>query len=149
MPDPSLAKSLTATSELSTDPGDVNLSSNPAVAIGEILTYRLSFDIGEGVTQGVTLVDVVPTGLSLVPGSARLDRSSAALTAVNNPGSINTNVPGVPVVVNLNTGTPGQLRLALGNVTNSDTDNGTTETYVLTLQMVVGRARANTASTLL
>lgn len=149
VPDPNLIKALTATSEATTDPGDVNAAANPPVAIGEILSYRLAFDIVEGVTQGVTLVDIVPAGLTLVPGSALLDRSSAGLTSLNNPGAINANVPGIPVPVTLNTATPGQLRLLLGNVTNSDTDNGTTETYILTLQMVVGNTALNNAGTLL
>jgi len=149
VPEPAVSKELTATTEAATDPGDLNLATNPPVAIGEVLTYRLVFEIIEGTTQGVTLVDLVPDGLVLVPGSATLDRSSVELVASVDPGAINANVPGVPVPVVLDDATPGQLRLELGTVVNTDTDNVTTETYILELQMVVANIASNNAGTLL
>lgn len=139
-------KDVVATSEGSTDPGDANANNNPPVAIGEVVTFQLSFTIPEGVTRGVTLVDALPTGLQHIPGTAFLVRTSTALSAGADPGGINSAAPGTPVPVTLS-GTTGEITLSLGDVTNSDSDNTTTEGYELTLAAVVENSASNNAGT--
>ncbi len=146
VPSTTANKVVAATSENSTDPGDANANTNPPVAIGEVITFRLSFSLPEGVTRNVTLADVLPSGLEHVPGTAFLVRNSTALAAANNPGNINAAAPGVPVPVTLS-GTTGEVSLALGDVTNSDNNNSTTETYDLILGVVVQNVATNNAGT--
>jgi len=143
------SKALVSTSENSTDSGDVNLSSNPPVAIGEVLTYELSFSFSEGVTNNVELIDLIPSGLTYLTGSATLRKTTAALTALTNPGLINGAAINTPVLVTLDTTTPGQVSLALDKVTNTDNDNNTTEQYILSLQFVVANNVGNNAGTTL
>ena len=139
-------KDVFATSEASTDPGDANANNNPPVATGEVITFRLTFTIPEGVTRGVTLVDALPAGLQHIPGTAFLVRNSTALNSTTDPGNINSAAPGTPVPVSLS-GTTGEITLNLGDVTNSDSDNGTPERYELTLAAVVENSATNNAGT--
>lgn len=146
-----LSKVLAQTSEPTTDPGDGNLAGNPPVLIGEVVDYRVTFTIPEGVTRMVRLADVLPTGISHLAATATLARSSAALTAANNVGSglgINGEAAGTLVPITLS-GTTGTILIDLGNVTNSDTDNLTAETYTLRLKAVIQNTAANQAGTLL
>ncbi len=139
-------KDVFATSESTTDPGDANANANPPVAIGEVVTFRLTFSLPEGVTRSVTLVDALPAGLQHIPGTAFLTRSSTALVATNDPGGINAAAPGTPVAVTLS-GVSGEITLNLGDVTNSDSDNTTPERYTLTFGAVVENSAANNAGT--
>lgn len=154
-----VVKNTTATSEPSTDPGDASIGANPPVAVGEVVTFRIVFTMPEGVTRDVILRDSLPAGLEFIPGTATLTRNSTALAAAGDPGGINSAGAGVPVSVGLFqysggacTGTPattGQLCVGLGDVTNSDTDNGTPETYTLELRTVVQNVAGNIAGTTL
>jgi uncharacterized repeat protein (TIGR01451 family)/fimbrial isopeptide formation D2 family protein len=144
VPSSGVSKSIFSTSENSTDPGDANISTNPPVAIGEIITFRLTFTMPEGVTSTVTLADVLPSGLTLIPGTVTLQRSSTALVAANNPGGINAAAAGTPVPVVLS-GTTGEVSLAMGSVSNNDNNNLTAETYVLSLSVVVDNTVSNNA----
>ncbi|MBI5506259.1 MAG: DUF11 domain-containing protein [Deltaproteobacteria bacterium] len=146
-----VSKALTLTSEPTSDPGDGNLAANPPVLIGEVVDYRVTFTIREGVTRAVRLADVLPTGISHIATSATLARSSAALTAATNVGTglgINGEAPGTLVPITLS-GVTGEILIDLGNVTNSDTVNATTETYTLRLKAIIRNTAANQAGTLL
>ncbi len=146
VPSTTASKDVFATSEPSTDPGDANANTNPPVAIGEVVTFRLNFTLPEGVTRSVTLVDALPPGLQHIPGTAYLSRNSLALVSAADPGGINAAGTGVPVAVTI-TGTSGEVTLDLGDVTNSDTDNTTLEQYTLTLSAVVENIATNNAGT--
>lgn len=139
-------KLLVSTSEDATDPSDTNIDSNPPVAIGEVLDVQITFAFPEGVTNTVTLSDIVDDGLTFIAGSALLDRNTTALTSATNPGSINANTPGTPVAV-----TPtlngNDIELALGNVTNTNSDSGSTETMTLFASFVIANVTGNTAGT--
>ncbi len=139
------SKQITATSEAST--GDSALNANPPVAIGEVITYQVTFVLPEGTTEDVHLVDLPAAGLTFIPGSATLDRSSTALSAATDPGSVNSGTPGTPVSVTLDTSAMGELSLALGDVINSDTDDNTGESYTLSLRAVVANVAGNNAGT--
>jgi fimbrial isopeptide formation D2 family protein/uncharacterized repeat protein (TIGR01451 family) len=139
------SKQITATSEASTD--DSALNADPPVAIGEVINYQVTFVLPEGTTEDVHLVDLPAAGLTFIPGSATLDRSSTALSAATDPGSVNSGTPGTPVSVTLDTSVMGELSLALGDVINSDTDDNTGESYVLSLRAVVANVAGNNAGT--
>jgi large repetitive protein len=77
-----IAKALTGTS--ATGPAD---SLDPNVQIGEIASYRLTLTLPESTITNLTVVDVVPAGMSYVAGSVSVDATGFG-------GSL----PGVPVV---------------------------------------------------
>lgn len=119
------------------------------VAIGEVVTYRLVFRMAEGVTNSVKLIDQLYTGTSTaqlvyIPGTAQLSRSSASLSAVNDPGGINAATINTLVAVTP-TLSGSNLIIDLGNVTNGDANGTTAESYTLEVQFVVGNVAANVA----
>ena len=124
-----------------------------AVAIGELVTYQLDFQMAEGITNAVQLIDqlinsTTAARLVYVPGTATLSRSSTDLTAANNPNGINGAAPNVAIPVNP-TISGNALSINLGNVTNGNATSGTAETYRLTLQFRVANVTSNTAGSLL
>lgn len=150
-----VSKEVYSTSENSTDPGDVLRNSDPPVAIGEVVTYRVTFNLPEGVTRSVTISDTLPAGMSYISGSARLARVfNTDLQAANNvgdSGGINSAASGT--FVNLTDGVDvsinGQIiSVSLGNVTNSDNDVNS-ESYILEIKAVVENVAGNNAGTTL
>ena len=142
-----VAKNLIATSEPATS--DAALGSNPPVAIGEVLTFRIVFKLPEGTIRAVRLADILPTGLQHIPGTAFLTRNSAALVAANNVGNapsagINVDPPFTPVPITLS-GVSGEVLINLGNVSNSANNNLVDETYTLELKAVVLNSASNNA----
>jgi uncharacterized repeat protein (TIGR01451 family)/fimbrial isopeptide formation D2 family protein len=136
-------KVVSSTSQTFTDPGDANKNANPPVAIGERVTYSLTFSLPPGQTNTVTLVDEVTTGMgdvSLV--STALSRSATTLTAAND-GALNWSGGTGPVdVTGLITASGNEFQLPLGNVYNSDTANAT---YSLTMELRVANVVHNIA----
>ncbi len=135
-----LLKSLVSTSEAG--------STDPAVLIGEVLTYAVTFEVPAGTTREVAILDTLPTGLSYIPGTATLSRTyDTGLTTAQNPGGVNSAASGVPV--SLTDGSDldisGQvLTLFLGDVINSDDDVGA-ESYTLRFDAVVANIGGNDA----
>ena len=128
-------------------------TSGQAVAIGELVTYQLDFQMAEGVTNGVQLIDqlinsTTAARLVYVTGSATLSRSSADLSAANNPDGINGAAANTPIPVNP-TVSGNTLSINLGNVTNGNATSGTAETYTLVLRFRVANVTSNTAGSLL
>jgi len=125
--EPDFSKVMLATNQSFTAGGDVT--------IGEHVEYMLSFTIVEGITYGVSVVDDFPEGLALVSldsiiFSPTLETSAAGGFA----GALaNALVPpgGHSVTVNFET------------ITNSDTDNETTEIIRITFTAVVLNVNAN------
>lgn len=148
-----IGKQLLSTSETvdgDSDPGDANLDSNPPVQIGEILTYRMAFEIPEAVVPGVVLADVleapaVAGTLELV--SATLARDSAGLTTGLNPGGVNDQPVDTPVPVTLVDGA-NEFTLDLGTVTNTDTD-ADPELYILVVTYHVANIAENSAGAII
>ncbi len=144
----SVSKEVYATSEDSTDPGDANKNSDPPVAIGEVITYRVTFNMPEGVTRNVTLSDTLPTGMSYVPGSSRIARVfDTNIQAQNNVGDINNSSSNTFVYLQDGTevSVTGQvIRVSLGNITNSDNDLNA-ESYILEIKAVVENIASNNA----
>ena len=118
------------------------MASTPPVAIGEVITYSISFGFPQGVTRNVFLSDLLPAGLTLIPGTTTLDRSGTDITTATNPGGINAGTPGTPVpVVAALAG--NQLSLSLGDVTKAV--GGGTGQLTLALQAVVANVAFNNA----
>ena len=138
----SVAKARTATSEA--DTAEAN------VAIGEVITWTVTYTIPEGVTRNVLLADVLPAGLTYVSGSATLQKNTASLfCADDNPNcsAINGAAENTPVAVTLS-GSTGEIQIPLGNVTNSANDPAS-EQYTLVLKTVVDNGAGNNSGTTL
>jgi uncharacterized repeat protein (TIGR01451 family) len=84
---PSVTKSIVATSEAHTP----NTPSPAQLTIGEIIRYRLDIVVPEGVTPGFQVKDVLPAGLSFMPGTDGLGISN--FTTFINPHAIITGGP--------------------------------------------------------
>ncbi len=118
-------KALLSTSE----PPDVSSGDN--VVIGEVLTYELKFDFPVGVTDTVSLVDVLSTYVEYIPGSAEISRNSENLTASGFP------LPAPNVFAAITPSLSNPLTFNLGTVTNADAITATKETITVRLRAVV------------
>ncbi len=145
------AGSLRKTLEGSSEPDDITPGTD--AVIGEVMRYRVAFDINAGTTLDVAIRDTLPPGLHYLPGSARLARTfDTGLQASANPGSINSAASGTFVPLPDGTGiaigsTPGgasTLTVTLGDVINSDADLDA-ESYVLEYRAVVANVPENQA----
>ncbi|BBB33538.1 hypothetical protein TTHT_2101 [Thermotomaculum hydrothermale] len=122
------------------------------VAIGEVATFRMSFNLPSGTVNEVAIVDTLPQGLNYVAGSARLARIfDTGLTSSMNPGDINNAPSGS--FVSLTDGNDieingSQIRLFFGDITNSDND-GNAEQYILEIQAIVDNVMSNQQGTVL
>ena len=130
------SKAITATSEAFT--------SGSNLAVGEVATYEIHFQLPAGTTRNVRLYDRLvnlggtPWG-EYVAGSATLARSDTGLTAANDPGAINSAAVNTPVNVDGNltfsdTTNYRYIRLEMGDITNT---SAAAAEYVLTLDVVV------------
>lgn len=137
-------KTVVSTSQNFTDPSDTNKNANPAVAVGETITYSIPFNLPPGVTSAVTLADEITTGIGDVAlVAATLARSSTNLSAANDLASINAAAVNTPVDVTASSTISGnELRFVLGNVTNSDVASAS---YTLTVTVRVQNVAANVA----
>ncbi|MFK8012741.1 MAG: isopeptide-forming domain-containing fimbrial protein [Marinicellaceae bacterium] len=135
-----LSKNLLASSEAD------SFSNN--VLIGEVLTFRIAFNVPAGLVSEVTLGDTLPSGLSYFPGSGRLARNfDTGLSSSENPGSINSAASGVFVAVTDDTDLVVDdqvVSLFLGNLINSDNDFDA-ESFVLEIQAIVDNDAGNNA----
>lgn len=135
--------------EVTSEPDGVTAGSS--FAIGERVTYRVGFTFPDGVTRAVRLVDQMTGGLAnlaYIPGSARLARSTAALTAASNPGGINAAGPGIfvpvtPQCVGTSPCSGNQIRFDLGDVTNDPLTGASTDYYTLEIGFQVRNVAAN------
>lgn len=128
---PSLSKTLVGSNQAHT--------SDPAVTVGEVITYALAITIPEGIARTVIVTDTLDAGLALVTNTVSASMPvSLTLSGGTTPSVANY---GRTVVFNL------------GDVTNIDRDNTITETMHITYTAVVlntvanvrGALRANSA----
>ncbi len=122
------------------------------LTIGELVTFQVEIALPVGTVQQMEMIDVLPTGLSYLAGSATLARVfDTGLVASSDPSGINAVPSGSPV--NLVDGssiviTGQDIDLFLGDVINSDNDNST-ELYRLRYQAIVENSAGNNAGTTL
>ena len=118
---PAFSKVILSTNQSST--------ANSDVTIGEQVEYMLTFIIVEGITYNVTVLDQFPAGLALV-----------SLDALFFSPTLTTSAPGgFAGALAAATVAPGgqSFTLNLQTITNSDTNNGTTELIRITFTAVV------------
>lgn len=146
----------TANDYRASDPATVTINSpsllktltDPAVApynvvIGQIATYQVTITLPEGVAPNARLVDTLDAGLAVV----NLPDLATNITIVAAP-AISTSIPGgFPAIVAAGVvpADGSSLTLNFGNLTNSDTNNLTAETIVITYRVVVLNTAANDA----
>lgn len=152
-----LTKSLQATSS--------NGTSGSNLTLGETATFRLVATIPAGSFTNFQLQDALPAGFQFVNGSALVSLVSSAgqLTSstLSGAGLAQTSV-GTPTFAmpdaavsnnsasNVDTYTSGtDVFFKLGNLTNTDTNGGTTESVVIEFQAVVVNEIANQNGTTL
>jgi len=128
-------KTIIATSEPWND------GSPTRVAIGELVTYQLVFDIPEGVTleDGLNpiITDELPNGFAYQTGSAQFNAVTDTTITGSNVGVIPTAL--TPIAPNINGQT---LEFDLGDLTVNDDDPGV-EQIVFTYEVLVQNTSAN------
>lgn len=113
---------------------EVNVTGNNTAnqaTIGELLTYAVTITVPEGVTPGAQVVDTLDSGLAFVDLVSVVPSSGVTVA--------NTLLP-LPSA-NVTVGSSGRvITYALGDITNSNTDDGAPDTVVLTYRVVVVNA---------
>jgi fimbrial isopeptide formation D2 family protein/uncharacterized repeat protein (TIGR01451 family) len=105
------------------------------VAVGEQVQYQVRFTVPEGVTANVTLTDPLPAGMAVV--SVDSVSASAAVTTSHTGG-----FPGVRTDAAVAAG-GGSVTFAFNTLTNTDRNNGVSETVTVLLTAVVLNAAGN------
>lgn len=101
------------------------------VRVGDILTYRLSLDLQEGITRNVSVQDVLPNGLALydivsINGDSSADYSAPLSGVGSNFSYTDLSAGAFPV-----TGQTGTLAFTFGDVYNNPLGDVTTDTLVI------------------
>ncbi|MGE0414858.1 MAG: isopeptide-forming domain-containing fimbrial protein, partial [Verrucomicrobiales bacterium] len=118
-----------------------NLDANREVAIGEVVTYQVSFTLPEGTLNNLRITDSLPTGMAFV-GLDSVVLSSSDLSSTD--GDVNDIVAffnSGASTLELGYGTSGSP--GLGSWLNSSTDNSVAETITITYRAVVLNAVSN------
>jgi uncharacterized repeat protein (TIGR01451 family)/fimbrial isopeptide formation D2 family protein len=118
------------------------------VAIGELITYTVTFTIPEGVAPNVLVTDTLGTGLAFVS----LDGLSASPALSTSVAGGFPNVLANAVITNVGAGAVNQGRRAIfnfGTLTNSDNNNAVAETITLTYTVAVLNSSGNNRGTAL
>jgi uncharacterized repeat protein (TIGR01451 family)/fimbrial isopeptide formation D2 family protein len=150
-------KAIIATSEAHTAetlPGAADL------AIGEIITYRLTVSVPEGTSNAFVISDVLPAGLGYIPGSARIYTNSAlAMTFADLAGVPNTS-PGLVIPTDGDGALPAapgtlffdsptrELQINVGDILNQDNDPDA-EDIIIEFQALVLNTGTNNQGTAL
>ncbi len=133
------AKTLDSTEVVTSDNG------NDEVAIGEIVTYKLTATIPEGTIPNAQMSDHLDGGLAFVR-CVSVTPSSSDVTTDLTSGNDFSGVCSNDVTVTNN----GQdVTFDLGNITNANRDNNTPETLTITYEAVVLNVSGNQAGTVL
>lgn len=113
------------------------------VVIGELVDYRVTLTIPEGVTSSAVLTDTLDAGLAFVQ-CQNITASAGLTTSLGNFANA-CNDPANPTV-----GAGGQVvTYDLGTITNANRVNATPETIVIEYQAVVLNVAGNVTNTLL
>ena len=122
---PTVTKSIVATSEAHTDEDDPR-----EVAIGEIVRYRLIASLPEGVSTNLILRDNLPDGLTFLnDGTARVGFVSDSSGISSDSGSVTGNDI-VGDETDLSTIASAAITGTLGDASISDNDTTNSDTYV-------------------
>lgn len=139
-------KLITGTSETSTDDSSADTAADPRdLAIGEVVSFELRVDIGEGQLIDVVLRDSLSAGLTLIDGTAQFSIvADAAMTTPQFSGDPRT-TPATLSSGQIST-SGNQIDFRLGDIRNNDNDSGATggtETLILRYDAVVQNTAGN------
>lgn len=119
-------------------------TADPAVAVGEIITYSVTVTVPEATSTSVTLEDTLDPGLAFV---------SFDSLVVSNPTAVTTSVPGgfAAVLAGAAVSNPGgtaatagsRVTFTFGDITNTDVNSAVAETITVTYRAVVLNTAAN------
>ena len=121
------------------DAGTTGHNTNGEAVIGEISSYTLTVTVPEGVTADAVLTDTLDSGLAFIQVTGVT--ASADLT-IENPIGTGAN-PANATVSNAGR----TVEYNFGDITNSNTDNGTAETITITYEAVVLNVAGNQEGT--
>ncbi|MCP5150579.1 MAG: isopeptide-forming domain-containing fimbrial protein [Chromatiales bacterium] len=124
---PTIDKELVSTAVV-----DAGNAADEAV-VGELVTYRVTVTVPEGVTGNVLVVDTLDAGLAYVDITS-VTRSGAALTTDVGAGDFSDAAGVFETAIGAQ---GGSVTFDLGTITNADTDNAVAETVVITYTAVV------------
>ena len=130
---PTVTKTITATNQAHTAANDV--------VIGELVTYQISIRVPEGTTPAATLLDTLDTGLAVVNPVALVASPSVTASAGSFPAIL------AAAAIPAGPSGGGSLSLNFGTLTNTDTNDATNETVVLTYSVVVLNTTGNNSGT--
>jgi uncharacterized repeat protein (TIGR01451 family)/fimbrial isopeptide formation D2 family protein len=129
-------------------------SSNPQVAIGEVLSFDLSTAVPEGVINNLVLNTTLPDGLELVSGGVTLYTSNATSISFGDiTGTVPNSTPGLVLPADAG-GAPTDagsyrydsasrlLEVNIGDLTNSD-DDAPIEAVIVRVTVVVANSADN------
>ena len=124
-----------------------DFTTDPAVAIGEIITYSITITVPEGVTLNAQLVDTLDEGLAFVDCISVTAAASSGDTLTTSIGGWGDacNDPTNPVITDIGSDPSGEGRVAtfdLGTITNSSID-GIDDTITLVYSAVVVNSLGN------
>ena len=111
---------------------DTYLPDNDAtVRVGDIVTYQLSLNLQEGTTRNVNVVDVLPTGLSVVDIVSINGDTVADYTAPGSGSGSNFSYSAITAASLPTAGDTGTLNFSIGTVSNDPAGDATTDTLVI------------------
>ncbi|MDF1825945.1 MAG: isopeptide-forming domain-containing fimbrial protein [Verrucomicrobiales bacterium] len=111
-----------------------NLDEEGEVAVGEVVTYRVTIDIPEGTMPSVTISDTLPPGMAFVGvDSISFDAGLSTTKGDGDFGDVDVYYNASASTLSLGVGGSA----GLGDLTNSNTDNTATEQVTFTYRAVV------------
>lgn len=106
------------------------------VVIGEVVTYQIAVSVMEGTTNGISIVDTLPAGLTYVPGTVVISNANGMTI-----GSLNVSLSGQTLTIST---------ASVMNPGNSDNAAvADTDVFYITYQTVVSNVAGNQSGTLL
>ncbi len=148
-------KCIQATSEAHTTPQTAAMNGQVPATLGEIVRFQLVTTVPEGTTQGLQIQDLLPAGLTYIPGTAKAVfianstvTNAAGIPTDTTPGLV-PQCPGTadPMMTSVTALTPAFPATPV-MVTNSDNDPGL-EYLVIELNAQVGNVTTNQDSVVL
>lgn len=139
------SKTITSTSEAHTSDATADTVGDPRpVAIGEIASYELRMQVGEGTLNGVIIRDLLTNGMTLLPDTVTFEIIADANMTV--PGDLTgANSGSITLPAGRISVTPGATQTIdfdLGTITNNDSDIGSEE-LVITFDALVSNTTVN------
>lgn len=112
-------------------------TNDATVRVGDIVTYQLSLNLQEGTTRNVNVVDVLPTGLSVVDIVSINGDTTADYTAPGSGSGSNFSYSAITAASLPTAGDTGTLNFSIGTVSNDPAGDATTDSLVIIYRVQV------------